>query len=384
MPHVKEVLALLKDRGIEARIVGGAVRNALLNLPVHDIDIAVAADPQAMITALKDHCHVIPTGIKHGTITAVFTHNVFQLTSLRSDVKSYGRHADVAFSDSFEEDARRRDFTMNALYLDAKGTLYDYFEGEHDLKIGRVRFIGDPLERIHEDYLRILRYFRMNAFFGKETLDPQSLRACTQLSSHISLLSRERIRSEFFKILAAPRAHTILSLMHEKNIFTHIEKDAHFKELSQLIALEEKYKLPPSPVEPLYRLYALYHTVEKSIISKSIVLTRTEQTLWSKIQKCFKESPSIQEILYRYSDDFAAHFLCLRESVFGDDCSAELCKISKHTPPPLFPIKANDIEGLGYQGKCIGEGLRLLEKYWCDNDFSISKDALLRHLKKYF
>jgi len=180
-PETARVFAALSGDGIETRAVGGAVRNTLLGRPVTEVDLATTAMPDTvMARARKAGLKAIPTGIAHGTVTVVADGTPFEVTTLRRDVETYGRHAKVAFTEDWEEDARRRDFTLNALYADADGALYDPLGGYADLVAGRVRFIGDATARITEDYLRILRFFRFNAYYGKGPLDALGLSACVK------------------------------------------------------------------------------------------------------------------------------------------------------------------------------------------------------------
>jgi poly(A) polymerase len=189
-PETKRVFAALSADGVETRAVGGAVRNTLLGLPVTEIDLATTALPeQVMALARKAGLKAIPTGIEHGTVTVVVDGAPFEVTTLRRDVETYGRHATVAFTEDWEEDARRRDFTLNALYAGSDGTVFDPLGGYADLVAGRVRFIGEAEARIKEDYLRILRFFRFNAYYGKGPLDPEGLQASVRLRAGLDQLS---------------------------------------------------------------------------------------------------------------------------------------------------------------------------------------------------
>src|SRR5579859_1790498 len=200
----RTLVAALDAGGIDFRFVGGAVRDGLLGRKVSDIDVATPAMPGDVIRAVEAAgLKAIPTGIAHGTVTAVVGRQPFEVTTLRRDVETDGRHAVVAFTDDWRADAARRDFTMNALYADRDGRITDFFGGEADARAGRVRFIGDPGERIAEDALRILRFFRFHAWYGQGALDADGLAASTRLAGMIDRLSGERIRVELFKTLAA-------------------------------------------------------------------------------------------------------------------------------------------------------------------------------------
>jgi poly(A) polymerase len=211
-PPLRALLEALNGRGEEARVVGGAVRNALLGLPVSDVDIATTAPPdEVMARAAAGGWRAVPTGVAHGTVTVLADGQSFEVTTLREDVETTGRHAVVRFGRSFEEDARRRDFTLNALSLTPDGRLHDPVGGLPDLKARRVCFIGEARQRIREDYLRILRLFRFHAAYGAGSLDREGLSAAIAERDGLAILSRERVRAEFMKLLAAPRAVEVVS-----------------------------------------------------------------------------------------------------------------------------------------------------------------------------
>ena len=206
-PETARVFAALAESGVETRAVGGAVRNSLLGLPVTEVDLATTALPQqVMALARKAGLKAVPTGIEHGTVTVIADGVPFEVTTLRRDVETFGRHATVAFTENWEEDARRRDFTLNALYAGSDGTVFDPLGGYEDVVAGRVRFIGDAEARIREDYLRILRFFRFNAYYGKGPFDADGLRASVSLRGGMAQLSAERIAGEVRRLLVAPQA----------------------------------------------------------------------------------------------------------------------------------------------------------------------------------
>lgn len=255
-PETRAVFAALNTAPATVRFVGGCVRNALLGEPVSDIDLATVHTPDRVIERL-DAAGIksVPTGIEHGTITAICNRTPFEVTTLRKDVTTDGRRATVAFTTDWAEDAARRDFTMNALYADADGKIYDPVGGVADLDARRIRFIGDADQRIREDYLRILRFFRFFTWYGGETPDSDGLRACAALKQGIDSLSGERIQAELKKILAAPRAIAGLNLMASTGILRHVlpEIDAadHSQTLdrvARLAAIDAAEGLDPDPV----------------------------------------------------------------------------------------------------------------------------------------
>ena len=245
MRGMRRVLdALGGDEGL-TRYVGGAVRDDLLGLPVSDVDLATRLRPDEVVERLeKARIKAVPTGIDHGTITAVSDGHTFEITTLRRDVSTDGRRATVAYTDDWKEDAARRDFTINALSADpATGEIFDYFGGLDDLETHHIRFIGDPLQRIAEDHLRILRFFRFHARFGAGTLDPAALDACTRRANDLMALSRERIADELLKLLAVPDPSPTVAVMLEHSILRPVLPEipaAALPSLQKLVAAERE------------------------------------------------------------------------------------------------------------------------------------------------
>lgn len=238
--RTQAIVRALTAGGAEVRFVGGCVRDALLHKPIKDIDIATQETPDVVVRRLEDAgLKAVPTGIRHGTVTAVADGLTIEVTTLRRDVKTDGRHAEVAFTTDFREDAARRDFTMNALSATPDGAVYDYFDGLSDLAERVVRFVGRPQERIQEDYLRILRFFRFHAHYGKGEAEPEALRACRANVDGLRRLSGERVRDELLKILAAPTPALALVEMRGAAVLEHILPEAvHFDTLRVLAWLE--------------------------------------------------------------------------------------------------------------------------------------------------
>src|SRR5437588_6868011 len=254
-PPTRAVIGALADAGIAARFVGGCVRDALLGRAIADIDIATPARPEEVIAALeKAGIKPVPTGIEHGTITAVVSTpepRHFEITTLRRDVETYGRRARVAFNADWAEDAARRDFTINAIYLDPNGTLHDPVGGIADLEAHRVRFVGDPAQRIAEDVLRVLRYYRFEARFGTGTGDAAARAACRAAVPQLPNLSAERVAQELIRLLAVPDPLPALRMMAEDGVLAAIAPEAtRLDRLQRLLALE------PMP-DPLRRLAGL-------------------------------------------------------------------------------------------------------------------------------
>ncbi|MGB9142220.1 MAG: CCA tRNA nucleotidyltransferase, partial [Aestuariivirga sp.] len=246
-PALQRVFALVAEAGGEARVAGGAVRNALLGEPIGDIDIATNLPPQAVTEAFKvAGIPVHPTGIAHGTVTVVVDHRPYEITTLRHDVETDGRRAVVSFTDDWQADALRRDFTINSLYCDGRGKIYDYTDGYGDIRRKKLVFVGSPRQRIIEDNLRILRFFRFLATYEKMSADKASLAACVRLKKGLLGLSAERVSREMFKLLTGPNAVPVIKLMAKhkvlKNIIAHTEE---FRVISRL------------PPDPLLRAFVL-------------------------------------------------------------------------------------------------------------------------------
>ena len=259
-PETVAVMAALSAAAGEARFVGGCVRDALLGRKVRDVDIATHEPPERVMNLLKRAgIKAIPTGIKHGTVTAVTGAKHFEITTLRRDVETYGRHAKVEYTDDWQADAARRDFTMNALFCGADGTIYDPFGGLADLRAQRVRFVGDPETRIREDVLRLLRFFRFHAHYGKPPPDAAALAACRSLAPLLPTLSGERICAETLKLLSAPQPADVIDLMGETGVRAHFLPEATRNDrLRALVAIEGSAPRDLVPrTDPLRRLAAL-------------------------------------------------------------------------------------------------------------------------------
>ena len=259
--ETQKVMAALQAGGHEVRFIGGCVRDALVKRPVQDIDIALSAPPERVTHLLTAAgVRVVPTGIAHGTVTAVIGHVHFEITSLRVDVETFGRHARVEFTDDWSQDAARRDFTINAMSCTPDGTVYDYFGGLDDLAAGRVRFVGDAVQRITEDALRLLRFFRFYAVYGEPPADAHALAACRERAGDVTRLSVERVRGELFRLLMAPEPSDVLQLMRDNGVLAHVLPEAGgLKRLQRLCWLENHALARPSvKPDPTRRLAALF------------------------------------------------------------------------------------------------------------------------------
>jgi poly(A) polymerase len=376
-PPVRMLFDALANGGIAARFVGGCVRDWVLERPINDIDIAVDKPPGTVTKALEAaDIKVVPTGIKHGTVTAIVKSRPFELTTLRRDVETDGRHAIVAFTDDWREDASRRDFTFNALYADRAGTIYDYFDGQTDLKAGRVRFIGDPEQRIAEDRLRVLRFFRFHARFGKPPFDGPSFDACRRNAATVSGLSGERVRKELLRTLDAAGGADAFDAMLEAGVLDHwLPEYAGSPRLRALAAREEK-------ADALRRLAAILPVdADATAIGKRLKLSTQESV---RLQLMLDpanaiDTANLRASLYRLGTKLFIDRVLLDAP---GDWRAALALAASWTPPEL-PIGGNDALALGLKpGPKVGALIEALERWWIAGDFSADRDACLAELRR--
>jgi poly(A) polymerase len=382
----RTLIAALDAGGVDFRFVGGAVRDALLGRKVSDIDVATPAMPEDVVRAVEAAgLKAIPTGIAHGTVTVVAGHQPFEVTTLRRDVETDGRHAVVAFTDDWRADAARRDFTMNALYADRDGAITDFFGGEADARAGRVRFIGDPAQRIAEDALRILRFFRFHAWYGQGPLDSDGLAACTRLAGTIGRLSGERIRVELFKTLAAPDPGPVWQAMIDAGVMAHTVPSAlRLDRLSAMAALERTLGLP---ADPLRRLAAL-----TGAPSAALLLSLKDRLKLSNRDEAHLKA------LGGYGDRVAlAVQRKYGQALYGADPAwvrdaamlaevdpvtlADLIRFTQGWTEPKFPVTGADLKQAGIEaGPGMGRTLAELERWWIAADFAPDKAACLSRL----
>ncbi len=374
---VRELLAALAGGGVEARFVGGCVRDWVLGRSIGDIDVAVDKPPETVMKALEAAgIKVVPTGLKHGTVTAIVKGRPFEITTLRRDVETDGRRAIVAFTDDWRIDAERRDFTFNALYAEADGTIHDYFDGRADLSAGRVRFIGDPEQRIAEDRLRVLRFFRFHARYGRPPFDGPSFDACRRNAATVSGLSGERVAKELFRTLDAIGGADAFDAMLEAGVLDHwLPEYAGSARLRALARREEK-------ADALRRLAAILPTdANATAIGKRLRLSSQESV---RLQLMLDpanaiDTTNLRASLYRLGTKLFIDRVLLDAP--GDWCAA-LALAGSWTPPEL-PIGGNDALALGLKpGPQVGALIEALERWWIAGDFSADRDACLAELKR--
>jgi poly(A) polymerase len=391
-PETVRVFAALSGGDIETRAVGGAVRDALLGLPVTDIDFATTAVPEKVMTlARKAGLKAIPTGLVHGTVTVVAGDVPFEVTTLRRDVETFGRHATVAFTEDWAEDAERRDFTLNALYADADGTLHDPLGGYEDLIAGRVRFIGDATARIQEDYLRILRFFRFNAYYGKGPLDADGLKACVREHEGLAQLSAERVAAELKRLLEAPKAREAVEALFDNGLLSDILGSApRLDRLSRLIGIETALDRAPDAILRLAAL-SVFVAEDAPRLAARFKLSNAEQaTLALGAGETFEAGlpgeAATKRLLYRLGPEryVAQALLAWAASGAASDDQAwrDAVTLPERWQAPEFPLRGPDIIALGdFRGPQIGEMLRTVEQHWIDGGFAEDRDQLLARAK---
>ncbi|MFC3168516.1 CCA tRNA nucleotidyltransferase [Paracoccus fontiphilus] len=358
-PGLQSVFDAIRAGGHRAWLVGGAVRNALLGEPVGDLDLATDAPPEA-VTQLARAAGLkpVPTGIDHGTVTVVAGGRGFEVTTLRHDVETDGRRAVVAFSDDLDQDARRRDFTMNALYADRDGTVIDPVGGLDDLHARRLRFVGDPAQRIAEDYLRILRFFRFLAWYGRDA-DPAAVAACRDGRDGLDRISRERIGQELRKLLMAPDPAPAVRLMRDTGVLDKVLPDA----------TPGRFDALRSPAPWLARLAAL----SQADLTDALRLSRPDARGHRTLVTALAEDWSFNRIAYRLTGDLAQGAALLVQT--GASGPRPGWTDAQAAARPL-PIAASDLQPY-LQGPALGRGMKAAEEAWIESGFAMPPPALI-------
>jgi poly(A) polymerase len=381
------VLKLLNGDGEEARVVGGAVRNALLKVPIGDIDIATTALPDVVIRrAEAAGIKSVPTGIEHGTVTLVANRHPFEVTTLREDTETFGRKAKVAFGRDWVGDAQRRDFTINGLSVDAEGVVHDHVGGLDDISAKRVRFIGDPDRRIAEDYLRILRFFRIHAAFGVGEPDRAGYLACIRARGGIASLSAERVRMEMLKLMTADGVAGAIAAMADGGLLLSIFGGVAYTEpLRAMISAERLLGLEPDAVR---RLGALVVAVSEDArrVAVRLRLTNAETKALDSMGDRWwwlagMDEATARRKLYRLGEDRYRDRLLLAWARAGEGTDPahwrELATLPARWTAPKFPLKAADFIGRGIgEGPALGQVLALAEDAWLAADFPLDEPAL--------
>ena len=392
-PQTRAVLEALAAGGIRVRFVGGCVRDAVIGRKISDIDLATDAPPERVVESLEaSGLKVIPTGLAHGTVTAVSGGAPYEITTLRHDVETDGRRAVVAFTDDWEADAARRDFTMNALSLEPGGLLHDPFGGIDDLRAGRVRFVGDPHQRLTEDVLRLLRFFRFHAHYGKPPPDGDALAACRDMAHLLPRLSAERVRVELLKMLAAPDPAPVIRLMRDEGVLDHFLAQATaIDRLGRMVAIEASLDL----CDPLRRLAALLPVDGDTArhLAQGLRLSNSERDrLVAMAAPEFDLSPALdgparRRALYAvgavaWPDLVLSAWAAGHDKPDNKDWQA-LFNETQDWTRPKFPLTGRDVKKLGIgEGSAVGELLRAAEAWWIEGDFRADRQECLTWLSR--
>lgn len=399
-PYTKELLILNnifnKNNEDNLRIVGGAIRNYLIDRKINDFDLSTKLTPEESIELLKkNRIKAVPIGINFGTIIAIVRGKGFEITTARKDVKTDGRHAIVEFTRDFETDAKRRDFTFNALYLDFNGNVYDYFDGISDLRKGIVRFIGNASERIKEDYLRILRFFRFYCYYAT-VLDNEGLKYAIEYREKLRDLSGERIKAEMFKILIADYPIKTLEIMRQHDILQIITglNSFDFGKLEILFSIK-KFIGHEINAELVLSLL-LKDMDELNILKEKWRLSKKENSEILRIIERRADAPYTEQDIAKflfsgYKKDTIANFIIANAIINRNiiensiiDIINRLIEYLKPKEPPVFPVTGLDLEEAGFTskkqfGKLLNEGRRI----FIESDYSMSKKKIIKHLKNY-
>lgn len=370
--ETQAVFAALDAGRFDAFFVGGCVRNALMDLQVSDIDIATNARPSDVLDCAKAAgLKAIPTGIEHGTVTVVSGGVAHEITTFRADIDTDGRHAKVQFSDDITEDAKRRDFTMNAIYARGDGVVVDPLDGLGDVKAHRIRFIGDPVQRIREDYLRSLRFFRFFAWYGDqdEGLDPEDMAAIAQHLDGLERLSGERVGSEIIKLLSAPRPEQAVAGLFHSGVLARLWSGADIAALGPLIHLEGALDVS---CDPMARLAALGGEDVAVRLRLSNADAKRRELLRSEAQ----DGKTPAHLGYLHGRDVALRICALRAALLDMPLPQDVRADAEFGSNAKFPVSAQDLMPV-FQGRALGEKLHELEACWIASRFALGKDDLL-------
>ncbi|MDF2231358.1 CCA tRNA nucleotidyltransferase [Albimonas sp. CAU 1670] len=373
----REVLGALAAGGAKALFVGGCVRDALMGRPVGDLDMATDAPPEEVRRLLTEAgIRTVPTGIEHGTVTAVLANRGYEITSFRRDVETHGRHATVAFGADLTEDASRRDFTMNALYADAEGVVTDPLgTGLRDIGLRRVRFIGDPVARIREDYLRILRFFRFHALYGDawRGIDEDGLAACAAEADGVETLAKERIGAEMRKLLGAEDPGPALCAMAACGVLGRVLPGADAQAIAPLAAIEAR----AAPL-PDWKRRLLAMGVDPQEAVDLLRLSRADLRALEATRRAMESDAPVAQLAYRHGAEAARDAALLRAAATGCPPPRTLTRDVARGATATFPVQAQDLVARGMKpGPALGKRLAALEDQWVRSDFRATKGEML-------
>ena len=398
-PATRAVIGALTVEDADVRFVGGCVRDALLGRASADIDIGTPDPPERVLALLESagiETRTVPRGIAHGTVTALAGGERYEITTLRRDERTDGRHAEVAFTDDWQEDAARRDFTINAMSAAPDGTLYDYFGGQADLEAGHVRFVGDPATRIAEDHLRLLRFFRFHAWYGRGEPDDDALAACKDAAHTIPSLSGERVQAEMMKLLAAPDPVPAIETMREVGALSELLPELQGSEyLARLVAIENNH----AEADPVRRLSSLmidtdYGASDFAALSALVNRWRLSGDHGARLAALTDlpaalnvdlDARDLRALLYRLGSDRVRDLMLMTWTV-QDEAGSEttrraMMETARAWQEPPFPLTGADVLAQGVDaGPRVGQLLQAVEDWWIERDFAPDRAALLDRL----
>ena len=387
--HIVWLFRAVEDHGGSLRFVGGTVRDAIAHVSGFGLDLATDLSPDELVEACVDSgLKTVPIGLKLDTIGVILNNRILEVSSLRKNITTENGKEVVTFSDDWNVDASRRDLTINAVYADLRGNVFDYYNGIDDLEKGVVRFIGSAENKIKEDYLRILRFFRFYAIFGKGKPDKEALSACIKLKDGLRTIAIERVRDEFFKILTAKNAYNSLKLIFDNDILGFFlpkpKSVSAFKNLAEII---DQAKIEPNFLRRLFVLYQP-NAAKAENIANVLRLTKKQKTTfvnWAKIEVNQNNimTPKMRlKFIYRYGKDFCMDKILLTCAIdnFKPNKLSDVLEEIKNAVVPIFPIKGGDIinKNFAQNGQNIGKTLEFLERRWIDSDFSLTRNELLQ------
>ena len=387
-PGARAVLDALAAEGAAVRFVGGAVRDALLGRDVADIDLGTPDPPERVMELLeRAGIRSVPTGIAHGTVTALAGDKRYEITTLRRDLRTDGRHAEVAFTDDWRADAARRDFTINAMSCTAAGMLHDYFGGRRDLEAGRVRFVGDAAARIAEDRLRLLRFFRFHAWYGAGAPDAAALAACAAAARTVRVLSGERVRGEMLKLLAAADPVPALAAMRDAGVLAEVLPEAPGTGcLADLVAVEARAGFDTDPIRRLASLVS-------GAAAAGVVADRWRLAREDAARLAALAAPPValasgldrhtrRRALYRLGRTRFRDLVLLAWAARGEGGAFRaMLETADEWEEPRLPVRGADALALGVEaGPAVGRLLTAVEAWWIARDFAPDRAAALERL----
>lgn len=387
---ILKLFTAVEAHGGTIRFVGGAVRDTLAGLSGFDLDLATDLSPDELVEACQDNgLKTVPIGLKSDTIGVVVDDRILEVASLRKSIKK-SHKISFEYTDDWSADASQRDLTINAVYADLHGNVFDYYNGISDLENGIVRFIGNPEDRIREDYLRIMRFFRFYSRFGKTPIDKDALKACIKLKDGLRSVAIERVRDELFKLLTTPNVTETMRIIYDNDILAYfLPKSDHLDALWRLTKLVQDAKYEGNFLRRLFVLYQPNSATAEDIANILRFTKKQKETFtrWAKIEinpEDFSTSADRLKFIYRYGKDFCLDKLLLNAAIYKQAPLNlnDILKDIENTIVPIFPIRGRDIINIGLPKNAkIGNVLSGLEQQWIDSDFSLTRDELLNSLK---